>query len=207
MLTVLTIVASGGLVVFGWFLRTFFPSYLDQKAKNLATKEDIAEITKQVEQVKAAVGSRLHIHQVRYEHEFKILLELSEKLVAARDAALGLRPEVSYGDPNDPEMKKKRIGQYIDAARELYTFRETRQPFFPEDIYGVMKAFDHATWREFVQYKNQVPADAVKYWDNALKNGAEIATLAEAGLLRIRERSRRWEAFDPAPGGFPTALQ
>jgi hypothetical protein len=61
------------------------------------------------------------------------------------------------------------------------------------------KALDRVTWKEFVQYKNQVPADLVKYWDNALANGAEIAKLAEAGLLGIRERSRRWESFDPGP--------
>ena len=48
-------------------------AYLDGKAKNLATKEDIEEITKKVEMVKAAVGSQQYIHQVRYQNEFNIM--------------------------------------------------------------------------------------------------------------------------------------
>ncbi|HYM23988.1 MAG TPA: hypothetical protein VEU08_12305 [Vicinamibacterales bacterium] len=38
-------------VAAGWFVRSFFPAYLSEKGKNLATKEDIAEITNKVEQV------------------------------------------------------------------------------------------------------------------------------------------------------------
>ena len=126
-------------------------------------------------------------------------MELSEKLVVVRDAATGLRPEMSYEDGDDLDVKKKRMGRYVDAARELYTFAESRQPFFPEDIYITMKQFDQATWKEFVQYKNKTPDDGVRYWDNALKNGAVIGTLASHVLLQIRDRTRRWEQFDPGP--------
>ena len=176
-----------------------FPSYLSEKGKNLATKEDIAAITAKIEDVKAAIGSRLHIYQVRYENEFKILLELSEKLVMARDAAQGLRPETSYDDIKDPEVKKQRMARYVDAARDLYLFIETRQPFFPEDIYNTMKVLDQIAWKEFVEFKNRRPDESPQYWDNALKNGAEIGRIASAGLLQIRDRIRRWEKFDPAP--------
>ena len=148
-MTLFDVAAAAGLMVAGWFLRSYFPTYLAEKGKNLATKEDIAEITSKIEQVKAVVGSRLHIHQVRYEHEFKILAELIEKLVTVRDAAQGLRTEVSYDDINDPEVKKKRMGRYIDAARELYLFVETRQPFFPDTIYHTLKQLDQVTWKEF----------------------------------------------------------
>lgn len=198
-MTFLNVAAAVGLVVAGWFIRSYFPAYLSEKGKNLATKEDVAEITSKIEQVKAAVGTRLHIHQVRFEHEFKILGELSERLVAVRDAATGLRPEMSYDDASDPEVKKKRMGRYIDAARELYTFVETRQPFFPETIYHTLKQLDQATWKEFVEFKNRSPDESPKYWDNALKNGAEIGTLAAQALLLIRDRASRWEKFDPAP--------
>jgi hypothetical protein len=58
-----------GVAVLLW--HQFFPSYLQEKGKNLATKEDIAQITKQVEEVKdlyaklrlAAVDRRLAAHQ------------------------------------------------------------------------------------------------------------------------------------------------
>lgn len=94
----LIVVSVGGLL-----LHHFFPKYLEKKAENLATKEDIGKITREIEKVKAecaahiesiraALGSQLYIHQTRYEKEFEIFTELTAKLVELRDAAQGLRP-------------------------------------------------------------------------------------------------------------------
>lgn len=125
-------------------------------------------------------------------------LELSEKFVTAREAATGLRPEAAYDDINNPEVRKNRYNRYIDAARDLYLFTETRQPFLPEIIYDALKQFDHVTWKEAVQQRRGDPNNP-EYWDNALKNSAEIVKLASAVLLIIRDRIQRWEAFDPGP--------
>ena len=176
-------------------IKSYFPAYATEKGKNLATKEDIHEITEKIEAVKAVFVSRLHIQQVRYEHEFKILLELAEKLVALRDAAIGLRPEASYGDVSDPEERKRRATAYSDAGKQFYQFVETRQPFFPEEIYQTLKALEHKSWSEFVQFKHQDPKSQ-QFWDNAMKNGAEIGTLSSNALLQIRQRARIWEKFD-----------
>ena len=79
-----------GLIVF-LFIKSFIPSYLSQKAANLATKEDIAAVTKEVEEVKsqyavlleelkarhqlrlAALDKRLQVHQEAFTlwREFK----------------------------------------------------------------------------------------------------------------------------------------
>jgi hypothetical protein len=51
----------GGIVaaiVIGWLMKAFFPGYLDQKGRISLPKEDVAEITSKIEQVKAAVGLR-----------------------------------------------------------------------------------------------------------------------------------------------------
>ena len=170
-------------------------TYANQKAENLATKEDVREITDRIESVKADYGSRLQIQQIRYENEFKILLELAEKLVAVRDAAQGLRPEISYGDPNEPEEKKRRATAYNDAAKQFYLFVEARQPFYPEDIYKTLKAFEDKTWKEFVQSKHQDP-NSEQFWDDAVKNGGEIGTLASLALVLIRQRAQVWEKFN-----------
>jgi hypothetical protein len=106
LIVVLQVIAVLGLLVVGWLVKSYMPSYYSEKGKNLATKEDIAEITHRIEQVKASLSSRLHIHQTRYDHEFKLLLELSEKLVAAREAATGLRPEAAYDDINDAQVRE-----------------------------------------------------------------------------------------------------
>jgi hypothetical protein len=186
------------LLVVGWLVKSYIPSYFSEKGKNLATKEDIEEITRKIEQVKASLGSRLHIHQTRYDHEFKLLLELSEKLVTAREAATGLRPEAAYDDIKEAQVREKRYNRYIDAAKDLYLFTETRQPFFPEAIYNGLKRFDQVTWKEAVQLKHWEP-NKPDYWDDALKAGEEIETIASALLILIRNRIQRWETFDPGP--------
>jgi hypothetical protein len=40
------------LLTIGWLIKSYFPSYFSEKGKNLATKEDIAHITAEVERVR-----------------------------------------------------------------------------------------------------------------------------------------------------------
>lgn len=184
-----------GIFVLGWIAKGVGTSYFGKKGENLATKEDIQEITNKIETVKAMFVSRLHIQHVRYEHEFKILLELSERLVALRDATMGLRPETSYGDVNDPKERETRASSYKEAALQLYSFVESRQPFFSEDIYASLKALEQKSWTEFVQFKHQDP-NSQKFWADAAANASTIISMASASLLLIRQRARSWERFD-----------
>lgn len=48
-----------GVVVIGLLVRSFLPSYAKQKGKNLATKEDISEITSKVEEVRSQHTAQL----------------------------------------------------------------------------------------------------------------------------------------------------
>ncbi|QDP41973.1 hypothetical protein [Radiobacillus deserti] len=41
-----------GLFCFGLFIKSYLPSYMKEKGKNLATKEDVKDITKRTEEVK-----------------------------------------------------------------------------------------------------------------------------------------------------------
>lgn len=61
---------AGALVLY-LFLKSFLPSYLSEKAKNLATKEDIAAITREVEGVKAEFAAQL----AELEHQRTLLTE------------------------------------------------------------------------------------------------------------------------------------
>jgi hypothetical protein len=80
-----------GIAVFYFLLKYFFSSYVKEKGRNLATKQDIAEITNKVEEIKhqynllreqfkarnqlrlAALDKRLEVHQ----KAFSLLRELS----------------------------------------------------------------------------------------------------------------------------------
>jgi len=51
----------------GLLFKAYLPAYVKTKAKNLATKEDIAEITNQVERVRAAISQETALLEKRRE--------------------------------------------------------------------------------------------------------------------------------------------
>ena len=90
LLLVLEISQLLALVVGFLFLQKYLPSYLSEKAKNLATKEDIAEITHQIEQVKSEYTER----QEEIKQQNRLLLEHAQYKNQLRLAALDRRLEV-----------------------------------------------------------------------------------------------------------------
>lgn len=56
----------------GLFIKNFFPSYIDEKGKNLATKEDIEVITRKTEAVQKEFkeGFELFSSDVRFKYDF-----------------------------------------------------------------------------------------------------------------------------------------
>lgn len=70
-------VLGGGIIHF--FIKSYIPSYLTEKAKNLATKEDIAGITDQVEDVK--IGYAKILEEVRSDNQLKLASIEREKSI------------------------------------------------------------------------------------------------------------------------------
>jgi hypothetical protein len=140
-LQILTFLGMAALVLLA---KHYLPTYITEKGKNLATKEDIGEITKEIEKVKysyaheletirASLGSRGHIYQIRYKHEFEILLKLCELLVEFRDATISLRPaaDIINKDESEEDRKKRRLNRYSEASLAIYTFSAYSSPNRP----------------------------------------------------------------------------
>lgn len=182
-------------------LGLYFRAYLKKKAENLATKEDVAAITKQVELIKGEIGSQLYVHQTRYQNEFQILKDLAEKVVEVKNSALSMRPVIDSFDPSESEeeRKKKRLQRYFDAGRDFYKLFETRKPFYPDEIYVGVTKLDKVIWKEVVGYKNWSPNAGrgydPKYWEKAAENSKEISAIADEVMCLIRKRIQYWEKF------------
>src|SRR5574341_2266116 len=82
----------------GLWLRSYLPKYFEEKGKNLATKEDIEEITRKVEAVRAEYAQLSHVHRLTFEKEFEILDGLWKALVDLGSATQGLRPILDHVD-------------------------------------------------------------------------------------------------------------
>ena len=200
-----------GLTV-GLILQSFLPKYYSKKGENLATKEDIAEITDKIESVKheyannlesvkAELSSKLNTHGHRYENEYLILSELTGLLVDVRDACLSLRPMLDYKPEgkSEDDIKIERLNRLFEARKLLYMAREKKRPFYPSEIYKAIVDVDSTANVESVKYQYQNPFEKgnfENYWKEAEKNQKEIAKFAEEAMEKIRMRVNKWEALD-----------
>lgn len=133
--SILSAFGLGGFVVFVvfWSMRSYFFSYFSEKAKNLATKEDIAAITTAVEHAKkpyvegienlkshhqlrlAAIDARLKAHQ----EAFTLWREMLRTIYTGNVHELVLKCE-TWWDQNcvylEPEVRQGFVEAYTAAA-------------------------------------------------------------------------------------------
>jgi hypothetical protein len=203
------------LILFGigciFLFKNFLFSYSSEKGKNIATKEDIGEITIRIESVKldhatqlesarAELSSQINTHGFRYEKVYEVLSELSALLVDVRDASISLRPVMDFRDPNktDGEIKQERLTRFYEALRALYLVREKKRPFFPEEIYQSIRLIEKESRSESIEYQYHDPMDGERYmdyWEKAESNQEKITEQAEVAMGQIRVRVTKWEAL------------
>lgn len=123
-------------------------AYALEKAKGLATKEDIGEITRKVEDVKSEVTLKLEyikselskkatIHRLAAEREFCALAEIGKALFELELATRNLRPTSQQIDPNEPE-KERHVRHYNEWTKSHNAFMdiiERHKLFMPQALY------------------------------------------------------------------------
>jgi hypothetical protein len=92
------------LIVWG-VVRTYFPGYLAEKGKNLATKEDIEGITRQIEEVKHTYASLLEDQKQRGQLRFAALDRRLEVAQQAHVLWWNLLRALHTSDVGDEVMK------------------------------------------------------------------------------------------------------
>lgn len=198
-------------LLIGLVLGNLLPSYFSKKGENLATKEDIDEITRKIESVKneyahslestkAELSAKISTYGHRYQNEYKILIELNEHLFSVRDHAINLRPVLDFKDPNksEDEIKQDRIGKLWESRRALYLCSEKYRPFYPENIYQKIKEIDQLANSETNKYRFESPFDPKnfsKYWDEAEANQEKIKNLTEQSIDLLRSRVTTWDSL------------
>src|SRR5687768_10931615 len=113
------------LGIFG--IRYLLQAYFAEKGKNLASKEDLEELTCKVEGVKTQYSSELErlrfelgrasfVHQAQYETEVRVYEEIWKCLVDVQTTVLALRPMLDHFDPNESdEQRRKRRSEAVTA--------------------------------------------------------------------------------------------
>jgi len=115
------------LIVFfilGLFIKKFFPSYFNEKGKNLATKEDIKEITSISEGVKSLLTYN-EKHQSRIkERETEVLLDFFELCSHLDEKLMFSFGDLTNSEKNYPIEHEKYVNELF------YKIRISRQRLF-----------------------------------------------------------------------------
>lgn len=101
------------IVIIGLYL-AFFKSYLQEKGKNIATKEDIEEITKKVEAVKTEFQILTHSRTTLNSEKRNSFLNYYDKYFLWLNTLL----DTSYG--NIDYYKNEEIDKYITKLNAMY---------------------------------------------------------------------------------------
>ncbi|WP_024590528.1 MULTISPECIES: hypothetical protein [unclassified Pseudoalteromonas] len=114
---VLQLLALIGILFLYFFKKNYFPKYLEEKAKNTATKEDIKEITYKVEEIKSEIETSKYISTMKYELKYSACLR-ALKLLDAHLSHL-IESQDDKGETVSPEKQYSTISEARQCHNEL----------------------------------------------------------------------------------------
>lgn len=122
-----------GLFVIGIFSKVYFPKYLENKAKNLATKEDVGEITTIVESIKKE--NAIELEKLSQQHRFEIqkLDQFNNLRMAALDKRLEVHQEAYELVFGMLEALGNRENE-IEILRKANEFWKTKSLYVSEEV-------------------------------------------------------------------------
>jgi hypothetical protein len=151
----------GGIVfslILFLFIKFFIPSYFSQKAKNLATREDIAKITEEVERVKSQYA--VLIEELRSQQQLR-MAAIDRRLQAHQEAFTLWHKLVKNNDDNE-FLKTIMECQDWWSSNCLYLEPEVRQEF--------LRSYHSANLhRILVRQQNSDSATIQKEWSDFMK--------------------------------------
>lgn len=156
-------VVVGAIVVY--LLKSYIPAYLSKKAENLATREDIAAITREVELIKNEFT--IPIEELKAHHQLR-MAALSERLRVQQQAFTLWRLLNRAAHDQDDQM----LGQRIDECQKwweencLYLSADSRKYF--QDAYWAAQYF------RLKARSALTPAEEIKVWERLSKAGEVI---------------------------------
>lgn len=197
-----------GTGAFGFLFRGYFGSYVAEKGKNLATKEDIAKITAQVESVKASVQT---VAMLKNDYE----QQRRQCLLSFYDSALDMLYEklsVNFGDfPCDEGKSFFEFEQSFHqlTATMLKQYQRIVLYFEHEDSLRASaevllnKALE--AYRLFKRGFTEVKFSLLEE-NNAFKAGGG-ESFAAAAEVSSRANRKYWDQMHPIAEGFQDAVR
>ncbi|HVX49744.1 MAG TPA: hypothetical protein VHB48_06275 [Chitinophagaceae bacterium] len=142
----------------GW-LANIATSYFSEKGKNAATKEDIGEITKIVEEVKNKLVLDLELQKISYSGIYKEKIGICRELLTRTyQLKRGVQDSAVLYSENLPQEFKEKLMTLIDYTQknwnDYFDFYMTSRPFLSDEIFEATKKFSDELYLCFKNFKN-----------------------------------------------------
>lgn len=173
-------------------------SYFREKGKNLATKEDISEITQKVESIRADLAAKQHFSQIRYEREIKIFEEIWPKLCELQAAVLSLRPIMDHSlrEGETVESRRRdRATKFNEALNKYIITVNHNRPFYPPAIWEEFQTLLKLCWGEAVDFSIFDARTDRDYWTKAMDNSKAINLQIDRICEAIRTRLSKFDTL------------
>ena len=180
------------------FLAAFIGPYLREKGKNVATREDIADITRKVENIKqeftkgverlkADLDRTTHVSKQQFDVEFAIYRDIWEKLVTVRQRFFALNPYISELLPAQAgqERRQRRIEEFNSAYGDFISTVDRNQPFYSDEVYTALSAIIEVCIDEKVE--SEIPPQP-NYWQRVSNNKQKLLKSIDTACKSIRAR-------------------
>ena len=202
-MTILIVALNVAVLIGVGVLMRMLNAYGVEKGKNLATKEDIAAITHEIEGVRSQYSADLerlrtdlarglNIHKARYETELRTYQEIWKALVPLYHTTLLLRPTRVFGPPVPPGAMEEHKRNLLDTVKEEFNaFADlvyTTRPFYPESVYVELIKVMQLAHGEAQALRLHDPAKTPDYWDKAQANADAIIAQFDKICDTIRAR-------------------
>lgn len=141
----------------------YIGSYLRQKGQNLATREDLAQITQVQESIRSKLAVQVHFGRLRYEREFEVYREVwrAVRKFYSESIMSGQWPEPSSGSGSAAPTKTS----WLESWRELDRVVEDNKPFYPNELWRELSEFTECSRRMAWSYRNREAAPAERQSD------------------------------------------
>lgn len=199
--TIWDFVVAAVIVIVLFWARYALPAYLAEKGKNLASKEDLEELTRKVEGVRTQyLGELEHlrfdlaraslVYKAQYETEFRVYEEIWQRLVDVQRTVAALRPMLDYTDPKESseERRSRRLREFGEAFNAMQTAVWKSKPFYSAAVHRELQELSRLIQGEAIDYQHGDPHRDQDYWRDAQKNIEAISNKIEAVCEAIRQR-------------------
>ncbi len=176
-------------------------SYLTEKGRNRATREDIAAITAAAESIKsthaAAIDRDRHllaqaqnVSARQLELEIEAYRAVWKSLIQVHRASLALRPALDWTKQGESkeERQRARLQEFADTFNPYINAVWEYRPFYPSEVFAELEILTKLMRAEALEYQHRDPTEDRAYWKKAMENADKIAAQTVKICDTIRTR-------------------